>query len=194
MGDLVGRRLAHFRIEAELGEGGMGVVYRATDEKLRRPVALKVLPESFVKDEDRRRRFLREARSAAAVMHANIAAVFDIGEADGQVFIAMELVLGETLRARIDQGLPLVESVKIATEIARGLDRAHEKGIVHRDLKPENVMVTPHGEVKILDFGLAKLREESAASLSVLEGQETAPELTREGRVLGTPAYMSPEQ
>src|SRR5271163_3354148 len=103
MGNLVGRSLAHFRIDAELGEGGMGVVYRATDEKLRRQVALKVLPESFAKDEDRRRRFMREARSAAAVTHANIATVYEVGETDGQVFIAIELVEGETLRARIEK-------------------------------------------------------------------------------------------
>jgi len=190
MGNLVGRSLAHFRIEAELGEGGMGVVYRATDDKLRRKVALKVLHGSFAQDEDRRRRFLREARSAAAVMHSNIAAVFDVGEADGHVYIAMELVEGETLRARMDRGLSIDEAVSIAKEIATGLGRAHEKGIVHRDLKPENVMVTPRGEVKILDFGVAKLREGADRSGRV----EAGPKLTQEGRILGTPDYMSPEQ
>src|SRR3984957_8852782 len=192
--DLLGHSLAHFRIVEKIGEGGMGVVYRATDEKLRREVALKVLPESFAKDEDRRRRFLREARSAAAITHANIATVHDVGEADGHVFIAMELVEGETLRVRIERGLSIGDSVRIAKEIARGLARAHEKGIVHRDLKPENVMITRHDEVKILDFGLAKLREETAANLSELEQRETATEATRQGKVLGTPAYMSPEQ
>jgi len=135
MGNLVGRSLGHFLIEAKLGEGGMGVVYRATDEKLRRQVALKVLPDSFANDEDRRRRFLREARSAAAVTHANIATVHEVGEADGHVFIAMELVEGETLRARIDLGMTVEEDVRVAKEIARGLGRAHEKAIVHRDLK-----------------------------------------------------------
>jgi eukaryotic-like serine/threonine-protein kinase len=194
MGDLVGQSLAHFRIVEKLGEGGMGVVYRATDEKLRRSVALKVLPDSFAQDADRRRRFLREARSAAAVTHANIATVHDVGEADGHVFIAMELVEGETLRARLEKGLSVAESVRIAKEIARGLARAHEKGIVHRDLKPENVMISRHDEVKILDFGLAKLREEQAATASALEEQDTATELTREGKLLGTPGYMSPEQ
>jgi serine/threonine protein kinase len=193
MGNLVGRSLAHFRIDAELGEGGMGVVYRATDEKLRRQVALKVLPESFAKDEDRRRRFMREARSAAAVTHANIATVYEVGEVDGQIFIAMELVEGETLRALIEKGVSVSEGVRIAREIARGLGRAHEKGIVHRDLKPENVMVTRHDEVKILDFGLAKLREPSAAKPGAAS-EETTSNLTGQGRLLGTPAYMSPEQ
>ena len=195
MGNLVGRSLAHFRIEAELGEGGMGVVYRATDEKLRRHVALKVLPESFSMDEDRRRRFLREARSAAAITHANIAAVYEADEADGHVYIAMELVDGETLRTRIDSGIDIPEGVRIAKEIARGLGRAHEKGIAHRDLKPENVMITRHDEVKILDFGLAKLWDESAGNPSALGNAKTEEQhLTREGGILGTPAYMSPEQ
>jgi eukaryotic-like serine/threonine-protein kinase len=194
MGNLVGRSLAHFRVEAELGEGGMGVVYRATDEKLRRQVALKVLPESFAKDEDRRLRFLREARSAAAVMHTNIAAVFEVGEAEGHVFIAMELVEGDTLRARMKEGLSIGESLRIAQQIAQGVARAHERGIVHRDLKPENVMLGSRGEVKILDFGLAKLREERAATESAIEEAETETNLTREGRLLGTPGYMSPEQ
>jgi len=194
MGNLVGRSLAHFHVEEELGGGGMGIVYRATDEKLRRHVALKVLRESFSKDEERRRRFLREARSAAAVTHANIATVYEVGETEGQIFIAIELVEGETLRARIDRGLSVAEGVRIAREIARGLARAHEKGIVHRDLKPENVMITRHGEVKILDFGLAKLREPAATSDSAVADAQTASNLTGEGRLLGTPAYMSPEQ
>jgi tetratricopeptide (TPR) repeat protein/predicted Ser/Thr protein kinase len=194
MGDLVGQSLAHFRILAKLGEGGMGVVYEAMDESLRRKVALKVLPDSFAQDEDRRRRFLREARSAAAITHANIATVHEVGEADGHVFIAMELVEGETLRVRLERGVKVAEAARIATEIARGLARAHDRGIIHRDLKPENVMITRHDEVKILDFGLAKLREEQVPSPSALEQQETATQLTREGRLLGTPGYMSPEQ
>jgi serine/threonine-protein kinase len=192
--DLVGRTLAHFRIEAKLGQGGMGVVYLATDEHLRRKVAIKVLPESFARDEERRKRFLREARSAAAVTHANIATIHEIGEADGQVFIAMELIEGETLRARMQAGTAVAECVRIAREIAAGLRRAHERGIVHRDLKPENVMIGAHDEVKILDFGLAKVHEDHAAAGSALEQGETATGLTGEGRVLGTPGYMSPEQ
>ena len=156
---MVGRHLRHFRIDARLGEGGMGVVYRATDERLRREVALKVMPSSLAADGDRRQRFLREAQSAAAVPHSNIAAVYDVGESDGWVFIAMELVPGETLRARMERGLGREVSLRLAVQVARGLARAHEQGVVHRDLKPENVMVTGTDEVKILDFGLAKLRD-----------------------------------
>jgi serine/threonine protein kinase len=194
---LAGQKLAHFRIEAKLGEGGMGVVYRATDEKLRRPVALKVLPEDFARDDERRRRFLREARSAAAVTHANIATVYEVGEVDGRIYIAMELVEGESLRQRLGRGpLEVGEAVRIARDVARGLARAHEKGIVHRDLKPDNVIVATEGEVKVLDFGLAKMtaQEGEQASATALEQQETASQVTQEGRMLGTPAYMSPEQ
>jgi serine/threonine protein kinase/tetratricopeptide (TPR) repeat protein len=191
---LVGTTLAHYHIVAKLGQGGMGVVYKATDEKLRRDVALKVLPESFARDDERRRRFMREARSAAAVTHANIATVHDVGEASGHVFLAMELVVGETLRQRLEKGVSVEESVRIAKEIARGLGRAHERGIVHRDLKPENLMITRHGEIKILDFGLAKLREEKAPGPTALGKADTEANLTEQGRVLGTPAYMSPEQ
>ena len=194
---LVGSILAHFRIEARLGHGGMGVVYRAMDEKLKRPVALKVLPEGFAANEERRQRFVREAQSAAAVLHPNVATIFEAGESEGRIFIAMELVEGEPLRARLKAG-PLTPkaAIEIGRQIARGLARAHERGIVHRDLKPENVMITPDGEVKIVDFGLAKLRgiPDAGPSESVLERQETVSHVTEEGRVLGTPAYMSPEQ
>jgi serine/threonine-protein kinase len=192
--DLTGTTLAHYRLDALLGRGGMGAVYRATDERLRREVALKVLLESVAKSEERRRRFVREARAAAAVSHANIATVYDVGEADGRVFLAMELVGGTTLRARIDAGLDITDSLRIAKDIARGLRRAHEKGIVHRDLKPENVMITPDDEVKILDFGLAKMREPPFTTPDALMRADTEPALTGEGRVLGTPDYMSPEQ
>jgi len=154
-------------------------------------VALKVLPASLAADGERRVRLLREARSAAAVNHANIAAVFDVGETDGRVWLAMELVEGTTLRDRLAGGaLPASETMRIARGIAAGLARAHEKGIVHRDLKPENVMLAPDGTVKILDFGLAKLREPDSTD-SALQQQETQ---TLEGRVMGTPGYMSPEQ
>jgi serine/threonine-protein kinase len=187
------RRLAQFVILGRLGQGGMGVVYRAKDEKLRRTVALKVLPRAFERDEERRRRFVREARSAAAITHPNIATVYEVGEADGLVFIAMELVEGETLRARITAGpLPARDAVRIARGIARGLARAHAKGVVHRDLKPENVMIDAEGEPKVLDFGLAKT---DASSAGVEPGTaDTASLLTEEGRLIGTPMYMSPEQ
>ena len=189
-------RIAHFRIVGRLGQGGMGIVYRAEDERLRRTVALKVLPDAFAGDEDRRRRLLREARSAAALTHANIATVYEVDEDGGRVFIAMELVEGETLRDRIARGrIPVGEVVRIARGIARGLARAHAKGIVHRDLKPDNVVIDLDGEPKILDFGLAKLREdEQSLGKSAIESGETASQITREGHLLGTPQYMSPEQ
>jgi serine/threonine-protein kinase len=174
----------------------MGVVYEATDEKLRRSVALKVLPEGFARDEERRARFLREARSLAAVTHGNIAAVYDVGDADGRLFIVMERVEGHSLRDLLAEGaLPLSRALHVARGVARGLAKAHEKGIVHRDLKPDNVMLTDDGEVKILDFGLAKLLvEEDRRDATALAHDKTALQDTQEGRVLGTPGYMSPEQ
>jgi eukaryotic-like serine/threonine-protein kinase len=171
----------------------MGAVYRAHDPSLHRDVAVKILPSQWSRDPERRARFLREARSAAAISHANIAVVHEVGEADGHVFIAMELVDGETLRARMAKGLDVPAALRLTTEIARGLVRAHEKGVVHRDLKPENVMITRHGEVKILDFGLAKVREGGVQTPSAL-GHAVTEAKTRDGRILGTPAYMSPEQ
>jgi serine/threonine protein kinase/tetratricopeptide (TPR) repeat protein len=192
-------RIAHFRIERRLGEGGMGVVYHAIDEKLERSIALKVLPRGFETEQELLGRFMREARSAAAITHPNIATIYDVGEADDHVYIAMELVEGLTLREHLRDDEPSVaECVRIARDVARGLGRAHEKGIVHRDLKPENIMISRRGEVKILDFGLAKLIEAtdlaSVAPPSPLAKTETDAQLSIEGRVVGTPAYMSPEQ
>jgi serine/threonine-protein kinase len=192
LSNLVGRTLGHFQIEAKIGEGGMGVVYRAMDERLRRPVALKVLPDDAVRDEARRRRFLREARSAAAVVHANVAVVHEVDESNGHVYIAMELVVGPSLRLELSRGrLPIGECVRIAKGMARALAKAHEKGIVHRDLKPDNVMLNEDREVKVLDFGLAKLLEPDEAS--AVGTDETASYDTA-NRLVGTPAYMSPEQ
>ena len=193
---MIGRTLSHFRIVAKIGEGGMGVVYRAEDEKLRRPVALKVLPPDRVGNEERRLRFLREARAAAAVTHPNIATIYEVGEAEGVVFIAMELVEGKSLRALIaGRPLPLKEAVRIAVEIAEGLARAHQSHVIHRDLKPENIVVGTDGRVKILDFGLAKLLEEPAPhDMDRSRLPTISVELTREGKILGTAAYMSPEQ
>ncbi len=194
---MTGRRLSHFRIVERIGEGGMGVVYRAEDERLHRAVALKVLPPERLADEERRLRFLREARAAAAVTHPNIAVVYEVDESDGTVFIAMELIEGKTLRAAIGgRALALKEALRLGAEIAEGLSAAHHARLVHRDLKPDNVMVNLEGRVKILDFGLAKVldqREETAPGA----GSKLATisdEMTQAGRVLGTASYMSPEQ
>jgi tetratricopeptide (TPR) repeat protein/predicted Ser/Thr protein kinase len=188
--DLSGQRIGRYLVKRLLGRGGMGIVYEAVDDKLGRAVALKVLPARFAESDERRQRFLREARSAAAVTHPNIATVYDVGDAEGHIFIAMELVGGQSLRALLATGISVPEALRIARALALGLGRAHAKGIVHRDLKPENVMVTALGDVKILDFGLAKLQERSPQAL----GEAKSEQLTHEGRVLGTPAYMSPEQ
>lgn len=194
---MIGRTLSHFKILAKIGEGGMGVVYRAEDEKLRRPVALKVLPPDLVANEERRLRFLREARTAAAINHPNIAHVYEVDEADGVVFIAMELVEGKTLR-EVMGGKPMSikDTLRIATEMSEGLAKAHQAHVIHRDLKPENVIVTAEGHVKILDFGLAKLlHEHSAESATELSKLSTiSEELTIQGKIFGTVAYMSPEQ
>ena len=192
-----GRSVAHFRILEKLGEGGMGVVYRARDERLQRTVALKLLPPDVARDESRRLRFLREARAAAQVSHPAIAAIHDVGEADGSVFIAMELVEGRTLREhQAGSPLPAEQVVRFATQIAEALERAHAAGVVHRDLKPDNVIVQPDGRVKLLDFGLAKLAP--AGGSETRDGDSQGPtdtrDLTREGTILGTAAYMSPEQ
>jgi serine/threonine protein kinase len=190
--DLVGTTIALYHVEGELGRGGMGVVYRARHQRLGREVALKVLPASVAADRGRRMRLLREARSAASVDHPSIAAVFEVGESHGRLYLAMELVHGTTLRERLSAGaLPTRQVIRVAEGIAAGLGRAHDKGIVHRDLKPENVMLTPQDTVKILDFGLAKLLEVNAVG-----GDDESYEqlVTQQGQLLGTPAYMAPEQ
>jgi serine/threonine-protein kinase len=188
-------RVAHYRITGRIGRGGMGIVYRAEDDKLGRAVALKVLPPALASDDERRRRFLREARTAASINDPHVAAVYDVGQDGEHAFLAMELVEGETLRNRLERGpLPVAEAIDLARQIALGLREAHGKGIVHRDLKPENVMVTTAGRAKILDFGLAKLRAEEAIAAPDSEEQSTATQQTLEGQVLGTPGYMAPEQ
>lgn len=192
-----GGQIGPFRLVRKIGEGGMGVVFEAEDLRLRRRVALKVLPPSLVGDSARRRRLLREARSGSAAKHPSIAAVFEVGEAGGAVYLAMELVRGETLRALLEKRggfLPVDEALRIGVSALRGLAKAHEAGVVHRDLKPENIMISEDGAIKILDFGLAKMRAPEAR-----EELEIAPTITDtvtvEGRViLGTPSYMAPEQ
>ena len=191
-----GSRVGRFVIREELGRGGMGIVYRAYDETLARTIALKVL---LSRAEDRprdRARFLREARSAASIVHSNVVTIFEVGEADANLYIAMELVAGESFRSRCvaRRPLPVADVVRIGKGILHGLAAAHVKGIVHRDLKPENIMLGLDGEPKVLDFGLAKLHATSETPREVLEHQPTDPPETENGRVLGTPAYMSPEQ
>lgn len=185
--------IAHYRITSKLGEGGMGAVYRATDTKLARDVAIKVLPDAYANDPDRLARFVREAQLLASLNHPNIATIHGIEDRA----IVMELVEGPTLADRIAQGaLPLDEALAIARQIAEALEAAHEKGIIHRDLKPANVKVTPDGKVKVLDFGLAKLSdpteagEDPASAPTVIRGQSP----TMAGMIMGTAGYMAPEQ
>jgi Tol biopolymer transport system component/predicted Ser/Thr protein kinase len=193
---LVGQTVAHYRIHEKLGEGGMGVVYKALDTHLDRFVALKVLPPEKVADPDRKRRFVQEAKAASALNHPNIITIHDISEAGGVTFIAMEYVDGKTLDQLIRRkGLPLNDALKYAIQIAGALAKAHGAGIVHRDLKPSNLMVTGEGLVKVLDFGLAKLTEPGVPSgPGELAATQTLEARTQEGTIVGTVAYMSPEQ
>ncbi len=187
--DRVGTELGKYRIEAKLGAGGMGVVYRALDLSLDRHVAIKVLKQKRELDPEQRRRFLREARAASAVRHPNVAAVYEVGEVGDETFIAMELVPGGTLRDRLKDGpLSVEEAVRLAVEIARALGAAHAVGIVHRDLKPDNVILEPAFGVKVLDFGLARRVIPAGAD------DAKAETLTLDGKIMGTPGYMSPEQ
>src|SRR6185503_10647917 len=178
---------------APIGAGGMGEVYRARDPRLTREVAIKVLPATFSQDPDRLKRFEQEAQAAGALNHPNITAVYDFGEHDGAPYIVTELLEGETLRSRLGPGaISPRKAIDYAVQIAKGLAAAHEKGIVHRDLKPENVFLTKDGRVKILDFGLAKLKLDGAESGQTDAG--TVSGGTQPGVALGTMGYMSPEQ
>ena len=195
---LIGRGLGHYRVTAAIGSGGMGEVYRATDTKLGRDVAIKVLPSDVRQDPARLERFRREARLLASLNHPNVAAIHGLEEAEGMPFLALELVEGEDLAERLARGsIPANEAIGIAGQIADALAAAHAKGIVHRDLKPANVKVTPDGKVKVLDFGLAKAYAEDAASDSGAD-LSRSPTLahggTLAGVILGTAAYMAPEQ
>ena len=192
---MIGRSLGHYRITAAIGAGGMGEVYRATDTKLGRDVAIKVLPAAMAQDAERLARFEREARSLASLNHPNIVTIYAVEEADGIRFLAMELVEGETLDTLLAPGgLPLPRFFEIAVPLADALSAAHERGIVHRDLKPANVMVTREGRVKVLDFGLAKLEAADSHPDLTSTPTESRANLTSEGQVFGTVAYMSPEQ
>src|SRR5262245_8888103 len=185
---MIGQTVGHYRIESPLGSGGMGVVYRATDVRLGRPVALKFLPPDLVANAQAAERLRREARAASALNHPNICTIYDVGDEGGRQFIAMELVEGDTLAARIN-GRPLAIPLllELAIGMADALDAAHARGFVHRDFKPANIVVTARGQVKVLDFGLAKQIEEVAETMP-------GPALTRDGTAIGTVAYMSPEQ
>ncbi|MGH9462046.1 MAG: protein kinase domain-containing protein, partial [Vicinamibacteria bacterium] len=194
---MIGKTLSHYNILEKIGEGGMGEVFVAEDAKLRRKVALKFLPADLTQDASRKQRFLQEARAAASLEHPHIAAVYDIDEIDGRTFMAMEYVRGKSLREIIlANTLSLRRSLELGTQIAEGLAKAHERGIVHRDLKPENVLVSEDGYAKIIDFGLAKLAEPGPAPEPKDDAAHETETLvkTREGLVLGTVAYMSPEQ
>jgi eukaryotic-like serine/threonine-protein kinase len=178
---MIGKVISHYRILEKIGEGGMGVVYKAEDSKLLRSVALKFLPPNLLVSEDDRKRFVHEAQASAALNHSNIATVFEIDESDAGTFIALEYVEGQSLAEKIASGpLKLNDALSIAVQICEGLQAAHERGIVHRDIKSQNIMVTGRGQVKILDFGLAKLRGASV--------------VTKAGTTVGTMGYMSPEQ
>ncbi len=187
---MIGQTLGHYHIEARLGEGGMGVVYRARDTQLERTVALKLLGKRLPADDAARARLLREARSASALNHPHICTIYEVGEAGGEVYIAMEYVEGRPLSAVIPgQGLPVEQVLRYGTQMADALAHAHERGVIHRDLKSSNVAITPQGRAKILDFGLAKrLRDEE------LEGvTRSAAALTAAGAIVGTLAYLAPE-
>ena len=192
-----GTKLGPYEISAQIGEGGMGEVYQATDTNLDRQVAIKVLPDAVAQDPERLARFDREAKTLAALNHPGIAAIYGVEKQDGQTALVMELVEGPTLADRIAQGaIPVDEALPISKQIAEALEAAHEQGIIHRDLKPANIKLRPDGTVKVLDFGLAKAMEQpGASSPSVSQSPTiTTPAMTQMGMILGTAAYMSPEQ
>src|SRR5262245_53749345 len=191
----IGSRLGSHEITALLGKGGMGEVYRARDTKLKRDVAIKVLPDEFSRDGDRVNRFQREAQVLASLNHPNIAGIYDLQHIGETRFLVMELVEGETLADRIKRGpLPVEEALQIGKSICEALEAAHEKGIVHRDLKPANVKITPEDTVKVLDFGLAKAFETVPGKVASNSPTLLSAAATNGGMLLGTAGYMSPEQ
>ena len=190
-----GTRLGAYEIISLLGAGGMGEVHRARDTKLGRDVAIKTLPAALAADRERLARFEREAQLLAALNHAHIASIYGLGEHEGMLYLAMELVEGETLAAALGRGaLPVEDALRLALQIAEALEAAHGKGVVHRDLKPANIMLTRNAQVKVLDFGLAKAFSGPVGEASPAHSPALSVAMTQQGLVLGTAGYMSPEQ
>jgi eukaryotic-like serine/threonine-protein kinase len=190
--DLSGRILSHYQILKHLGSGGMGDVYLAHDSQLERTVALKILPAEVASDPERMRRFVREAKAASAIDHPNIVHVYEINQTENVNFISMQYVEGQTLRNKIDgRPLPIDELLQAAIQISDALTEAHARGIIHRDIKPANIMISSKGQVKLLDFGLARIDKITASSE---DSQTETVSKTKSGIVIGTVAYMSPEQ
>ena len=188
-------RIGAYPIERELGRGGMGIVYLGRDTRLGRPVAIKVLPEAFAAEPERLARFEREAKLLASLNHPNIAGIYGLEEAEGRRFLALEYVEGPTLADPLARGpLPLDEALEVGRQIAAALEAAHEAGVIHRDLKPGNVKITSAGDVKVLDFGLAKGAGTADSSPDLSQSPTVAYAPTGAGVILGTAAYMSPEQ
>ncbi len=191
----IGQNLSHYGITGKIGKGGMGEVFRAKDQKLGRDVAIKVLPEEFARDTDRVARFQREAKVLASLNHPNIATIHGLEESGGTNFLVLEFVEGQTLADKIKTGpITVEESLKLALQIAEALEAAHEKGVIHRDLKPANIKVTPEGKVKVLDFGLAKAYAGDREEVNLSNSPTLSDAATQQGVILGTAAYMSPEQ
>ncbi len=192
---MIGKALGHYQITNQLGKGGMGEVFQAKDQVLGREVAIKVLPDEFARDTERVARFQREAKVLASLNHPNIAAIHGLEQSEGKNFLVLELVEGETLAERLKRGpIPVEESLKLALQIAEALEAAHEKGIIHRDLKPSNIKVTSNGRVKVLDFGLAKAYAGDREEVDLSNSPTLSDAATKQGIILGTAAYMSPEQ
>ena len=191
----IGSTLGSYEINDSLGAGGMGEVYRARDMRLGRSVAIKVLPDLFLSNPDRVARFEREAKMLAALNHPRVASLYSLEQVDGRHLLVMELVEGQTLDQRLRGGpLPLKEALRIAAQIAEALEAAHDKGVVHRDLKPGNIKITAEDEVKVLDFGLAKALDSPSQTSSIANSPTLSMMATEAGLILGTAAYMSPEQ